>query len=106
MWGNCGITLSNKIQKVQNSGIRVGTFSDFDADAKSLLENLGWNNLNQQRRFQKALMAFNSFNNLSPEYLCSFASACSTRLFLHISRMDNLKNYNVDLWQTDVRNYM
>ena len=52
VWGNCGITLSNKIQKLQNRAIRVLTFSSFDADAKSLLENLGWNDLGQQRRLR------------------------------------------------------
>ena len=60
-----------KIQKLQNRAIRVLTFSNFDADAKSLMENLGWNDLSQQRQFQKALMVFKSLNNLAPEYLCS-----------------------------------
>jgi hypothetical protein len=52
--------------------MRVLTFSNFDADANSLLEKLGWDDLNQQRQFQKALMVFKSLNNLGPEYLlCS-----------------------------------
>ena len=51
--------------------MRVLTFSNFDADANSLLENLGWDDLNQQRQFQKALMVFKSLNNLAPEYLQS-----------------------------------
>ena len=68
VWGNCGITLSNKIRKLQNRVTRVLTFSScFDTDAKSLLENLGRNDLDQQRRFQKALMVFKSLNNLTPE---------------------------------------
>jgi hypothetical protein len=71
VWGNCGKTLSNKLQKLQNRAMRVLTFSNFDADANSLLEKLGWDDLNQQRQFQKALMVFKSFNNLAPEYLCS-----------------------------------
>jgi hypothetical protein len=71
VWGNCGKTLSNKLQKLQNRAMRVLTFSNFDADANSLLERLGWDDLNQQRQFQKALMVFKSLNNLAPEYLCS-----------------------------------
>jgi hypothetical protein len=35
------------------------------------LEKLGWDDLNQQHQFQKALMVFKSLNNLAPEYLCS-----------------------------------
>ena len=69
--GNCGKTLFNKLQKLQNRAMRVLTFSNFDADANSLLEKLRWDDLNQQRQFQKALMVFKSLNNLAPEYLCS-----------------------------------
>jgi hypothetical protein len=58
-----------KLQKLQNRAMRVLTFSNFDADANSLLEKLGWDDLNQQRQFQKALMVFKSLNNLAPEYL-------------------------------------
>jgi hypothetical protein len=47
------------------------SFSNFDADAISLLEKLGWDDLNQQRQFQKALMVFKSLNNLAPEYVYS-----------------------------------
>ena len=71
VWGNCGKTLSNKLQKLQNRAMRVLTFSNFDADANSLLEKLGWDDLNQQRQFQKALMVFKSLNNLAAEYQCS-----------------------------------
>jgi hypothetical protein len=71
VWGNCGKPLSNKLQKLQNRAMRVLTFSNFDADANSLLEKLGWDDLNQHRQFQKALMVFKSLNNLAPEYLCS-----------------------------------
>jgi hypothetical protein len=53
VWGNCGKTLSNKLQKLQNRAMRVLTFSNFDADANSLLEKLGWDDLNQQRQFQR-----------------------------------------------------
>ena len=71
VWGKCDKTLSNKLQKLQNRAMRVLTFSDFDADANSLLEKLRWDDLNQQYQFQKALMVFKSLNNLAPEYLCS-----------------------------------
>ena len=67
VWGNCGKTLSNKLQKLQNRAMRVLTFSNFDADANSLLEKLGWDDLNQQHQFQKALMVFKSLNNLAPK---------------------------------------
>jgi hypothetical protein len=66
VWGNCGKTLSNKLQKLQNRAMWVLTVSNFDAHANSLLEKLGWDDLNEQRQFQKALMVFKSLNNLAP----------------------------------------
>ena len=37
------------------------TFSSFDADAKSLLENLGWNDLGQQAPISKSVDGFQIF---------------------------------------------
>ena len=45
VWGNCGITLRNKLQKLQNRAARVLKFSDYDEDADYLFELLGWKNL-------------------------------------------------------------
>ena len=45
VWGNCGITLRNKLQKLQNRAARVLKFSDYDEDADYPLELLGWKNL-------------------------------------------------------------
>ena len=44
VWGNCGITLQTKIQKLQNRAARVLTYSNYDADAGYLFELLGWKN--------------------------------------------------------------
>ena len=33
VWGNCGITLQTKIQKLQNRAARVLSYSNYDADA-------------------------------------------------------------------------
>ena len=71
MWGNCGKTLANQLQKLQNRAARVLTFSNFDADASGLMENLGWDNLNTQREIQIALMVYKSIHGLTPEYLHS-----------------------------------
>ena len=41
VWGYCGITLVNKIQKLLNRAARVLTDSNYDADAGDLFEFLG-----------------------------------------------------------------
>ena len=40
VWGNCGKTLFNKLQKLQNRAARVITSSNYDVDADSLFHKL------------------------------------------------------------------
>ena len=54
VWGNCGITLMNKIQKLQNRAARALTNSNYDADTGHLFELLGWKNLASQQHIQRA----------------------------------------------------
>ena len=71
VWANCGKTLVEKLQKLQNRAARVLTHSDYDADAKQLIEALGWKTLDKQRENQVASVVFKSLNGLAPEYLKS-----------------------------------
>ena len=49
VWGNCGVKLADKLQKLQNRAARALTFSSYDADASQLFQNLNWKNLSTQR---------------------------------------------------------
>ena len=62
--GNCGKTLSNKLQKLQNRAARVITSSNFDVDVDSLFHKLSWKHLRMKskRQIQNALMVFKSLN--------------------------------------------
>ena len=71
VWGNCGITLQNKIQKPENRAAHVLTNSNYDADAGHLFELLGWKNLASQQHIQRATMVYKSLHGLAPDYLCS-----------------------------------
>ena len=71
VWGNCGKTLQNKIQKLQNKAARVLTYSNYDADAGYLFELLGWKNPASQQQIQRATMVDKSLHGLVPDYLCS-----------------------------------
>ena len=71
VWGNSGITLRKKLEKLQNRAARVLTFSDYDEDAGYLFELPGWNNLARQHEIEKATMVYKSSHGLAPEYLCS-----------------------------------
>jgi len=45
VWGNCEITLRNKLEKLQNRAARVLNYSNYDVDAGHLFKLLGWKNL-------------------------------------------------------------
>ena len=71
VWGNCGKTLFDRLQKLQNRAARVLTFSRYDADANRLFRQLNWKDLSTQFQIQKALMVYKSLNDLVPGYLSS-----------------------------------
>ena len=71
VWGNCGITLQNKVQKLQNRAARVLTNSNYDADAGHLFELLRWKNPVSQPQIQKTIVVYKSLHGLAPDYLCS-----------------------------------
>ena len=56
VWDSCCKTLAAKLQKLQNRAARVLTFSGYDASADPLIEILGWQKLESQRSFHKAVM--------------------------------------------------
>ena len=53
VWGNCGRTLSNKLQKLQNRAARVITSSGYDADVDSSFHKLSWKDFNLNVKFRK-----------------------------------------------------
>ena len=71
IWGNCGKTLSNKLQKLQNLCRQVITSSNFDVDVDSLFHKLSWKDSKSQWQKQNTSMVFKSLNWLVPEYLVS-----------------------------------
>ena len=71
VWGNCGITLRNKLKKLQNRAALLLTFSDYNEDACYLFELPGWKILAHQHETEKGTMVYKSLHGLAPEYLCS-----------------------------------
>ena len=98
VWGNCGITLSERLQKLQNRAARILTSSSFDADARYLLQRLGWKDLITQRQIQVALMVFKALNDLAPDYLSSMFTERSTSGYV---LRDSTNKLNVPLPRTN-----
>ena len=83
VWGNCGKTFFDRLQKLQNRSARVLTFSRYDAHANRLFKQLNWKDLSTQFQIQKALMVHKSLNDLVPGYLSSkLLKRCETRYSL------------------------
>ena len=69
VWDGLGVTLLDKIQKLQNRAARIITQSSYYTSASSLLEELGWDNVLTRWKKQKAILMFKTLNNGAPEYL-------------------------------------
>ena len=82
VWVNCGKTLFDRPQKLQNRAARVLTFSRYDADANRLFRQLNWKDLSTQFQMQKAPMVYKSLNDLVPGYLSSNMKRYETRYSL------------------------
>ena len=70
VWDNCGVTLSNKLQKVQNRGARIINGSSWDSSGKQNLSKLNWISLVDKREENTAKMMLKILNNQAPQYLC------------------------------------
>ena len=60
VWGNCGKTLFDRLQKLQNRAARVLTFSSYDVNANRLIRQLDWKDLSTQFQIHKAIMVYKS----------------------------------------------
>ena len=67
--GNISKGLSDKFQKLQNRAARILTFSSYETRSRFLLDELGWERLENIRHKQLAMMMYKIYNNLSPSYL-------------------------------------
>ena len=76
VWENCGISLLNKLEKLQNRAARVLTYSysvcsNYDVYASHLFKLFGWKNLSNQEQIQRVTMVYKSLYGLALEYLSS-----------------------------------
>ena len=98
VWGNCGKTLFDRLQKLQNRAACVLTISRYDADANRLFRQLNWKDLSTQFQMQKAIMVYKSLNDLVPGYLSSkFVKQYGT----HYSLSDSLNKLIIPFPRTN-----
>ena len=66
VWGNIDKGLSDKVQRLQNRAARILTFSIYETRSSVLLDELGWERLENMRYTQLATIMNKIHNNLSP----------------------------------------
>ena len=89
VWGDCNLTLSDRLQKLQNRAARAITRSNYDTSATFLLNLLNWDDLTTRRQKLKAILMFKTINGLTPAYLQNSFRTRSTQY--------NLRNVEANL---------
>ena len=91
VWGSCGASALDKLQKLQNRAARIVTNSPYDASALPLIGSLGWLTIRELIDFETSKMVYKSLNALAPDYL--------RNLFQKVSEATNrqLRNSKTDL---------
>ena len=79
VWGDCNLTLSDKLQKLQNRASRAITRSNYDTSATFLLNLLNWDDLTTRRQKLKAILMFKTIDGLTLAYLQNSFSTRSTQ---------------------------
>ena len=69
VWGSCGASKLDVLQKLQNKAARIVTDSPFDASAAPLLQRLGWPPVQKLINKETGSMVYKSLNSLAPQYL-------------------------------------
>ena len=88
VWGCCGVTKLQTLQKLQNRAARIVTKSRFDTPAMALIRSLDWPTVNDIIRSETATTMYKSLNGLVPEYLSDLFEKNSTRNFRKLRNTD------------------
>ncbi len=65
LWGNCGKSLKDKLQKFQSRAARVITGASYDVRSTDILTTLSWETLDNRRKKSKAVFMYKVLNDQS-----------------------------------------
>ena len=84
VWGVCGITAKDKLQKLQNRAARIVANSPYNASAPPIIKQLGWPTVNDLIVSETLKMVYKCTNDEAPSYLaCLFdrlSESCTREL--------------------------
>ena len=96
VWDNCGVTLSNKLQKIQNRGARIINDTPWHSSGRENLTRLNWQSLENKREDNTAKMMFRILNNRAPPYLSDKFSYTEHRYNTRQSELNVKGEWNTD----------
>ena len=92
LWDTCGTGLKDKLQKFQNRAARVIIGSTYDIRSIDVLDQLGWETLEQKRNYTKSMLMYKISNDhAAPNLKQSF------RVYSEGDTMYDLRNHATDL---------
>jgi hypothetical protein len=62
-WNTCGIVVKEKLQKCQSRRARVITGASYDIRSAYVLATLGWQTLDNRRKYLKSIFIYKILNN-------------------------------------------
>ena len=74
VWGVCGTTALNKLQKLQNLAARIVKNSPYRMSAPPIIRQLGWQTVKELVKIETVKMVHRSINHEAPEYLTELLS--------------------------------
>ncbi len=87
VWGNCNLTLQNKLQVLQNRAAKIIKGVDRYTSSTQTLKDLKWDNLKVKQFQNEAITMYKAVNNILPTYIC--------KRFERKQVQYNLRNSNV-----------
>ena len=90
VWGDCNLTFSDKLQKLQNRAFREITRSSYGTSASFLLNVLNWDDLITRRQKLKAILMFKTIKVLTSTNFQNLFSTRSTQYNLRETQRLNL----------------
>ena len=91
VWGNAGVTVIEKLQKLQNRAAKLVTNSPFDATALPVIRALQWPTVRELIDFESQKMVFRSLKGDAPSYMKDMFTRVNN------STARSLRNAEVDL---------
>ena len=74
VWGNCGISIANRLQIIQNRAARIICGAPWDTSSTFVLDQLNWKPLSNRHQYNVSIWIYKILNNLAPPYLSAISA--------------------------------